>query len=421
MVENLTQTEHASNQKDYEEVFGWSGGRANKEGFNAVSRAWYAQTSDYDDLAERIAQNEQITHDVTTTIGNVVPRIIDGNLKLNLQGSRFDGLNFDLTEHSMTQLGSPQYVNSGRTILDKLIGEDSDLPDNEVARLIINNGLRKLDPEKQYLIRVRVPENNENPTCRAFLTDRYGIIDHQWFLDVIKEGIPGGRISHMDFDGDRLRFNSLIPDSIREEDDSDYGGMLSCSNNEVGGGRQKTTPSIFRAICMNGCIWGEVRGGCHSKVHRGNIQLEQLKAAILQNLQAQIPLLPQGIERMLGIRALGTDGVSVPAMVAQVAREYRGIFTKQRAGAIVTAFVEEPGNTAFHLVNAFTRAAQNRQYFDGMRQVTIEETAGDLMNRFSDTNRGKDAWDTFKRSAVELRERDKVKAFLPEDMLTLAV
>ena len=96
----------------------------------------------------------------------------------------------------------------------------------------------------------------------------------------------------------------LIPDTIREESDSDYGGMLSIGNSEIGERRISSMPSIFRAICMNGCIWDQTAGKGINQVHRGKIDLDQLFLVIKENLEVQIPLLPQGIERLLGTRRM---------------------------------------------------------------------------------------------------------------------
>ncbi len=72
--------------------------------------------------------------------------------------------------------------------------------------------------------------------------------------------IPGGRLSHWRGDADTLWGNVLIPDTIRQESDSDYGGMVSIGNSEIRERRITSRPSVFRAICFNGCIWDREAG-----------------------------------------------------------------------------------------------------------------------------------------------------------------
>ena len=57
---------------------------------------------------------------------------------------------------------------------------------------------------------------------RAMLSNKYAIVNNQWMMEVIQEAVPNGMLSHWRGDADTMYGNVLIPDSIREEDDSDY-------------------------------------------------------------------------------------------------------------------------------------------------------------------------------------------------------
>jgi hypothetical protein len=104
-----------------------------------------------------------------------------------------------------------------------------------------------VDQDKQRLIRTW-----SDGTLRAFLSQKYTIVNNAWFLDVLSKAIPGGVVSHWKGDADSIFGNVLIPDTIRAEADSDFGGMLSVGNSEIGTRRISSLPSVFRAICMNG-------------------------------------------------------------------------------------------------------------------------------------------------------------------------
>ena len=173
-------------------------------------------------------------------------------------------------------------------------------------------------------------------TLRAWLSDSYSEVDNRWYLEQVKNIIPVGRLSHWRGDADTIWGNVLISDTIREEFDSEYGGMVSVSNCEIGKRALGSLPSLFRAICMNGCIWGQAYGEKIKVVHRGEIDLDQLKLKLRDNIEKQIKLIPDGIERMLGIRAMGTDGVAMKNIIAATAQKER--IDRSGASAILQAW-----------------------------------------------------------------------------------
>src|SRR5690606_24449301 len=81
-------------------------------------------------------------------------------------------------------------------------------------------------------------------------------------------------------------------------------------NSEIGIRRLYSQPSVFRAICMNGCIWDAEKGTQLSVVHKGNTNLADLASAIESNLQSQIPLLSNGVDKLLDTRQLSCDRVN---------------------------------------------------------------------------------------------------------------
>jgi hypothetical protein len=86
----------------------------------------------------------------------------------------------------------------------------------------------RFDQEKERLWRTW-----SDGSMRAMLSDKYAIVNNAWVMEVIREAVPAGMFSHWRGDADNMYGNVLIPDSIRQEDDSDYGGMLSVGNSEI--------------------------------------------------------------------------------------------------------------------------------------------------------------------------------------------
>jgi hypothetical protein len=351
-------------------------------GFRNVSRAWYDKCITYDQGFEELAKGRAITEDIAATLRQMTPAVSDTG---RFVFRHIDGREFVPTDHALEQaamkcdlgtwtikdLASPKF---GRGKAADTLQYERDRGDAEVIAHLFTNAMRRMELDKVYLWRTR-----QDGSLRAMLTERYAIINNEWFLGVLKEGIPGGMLSHWRGDSDTIFGNVLIPDTIRAEDDSDYGGMLSVGNCEIGLRRLSSMPSVFRAICMNGCIWDQESGKAIRQVHRGDIKLVELKDAILRNLEVQIPLLPRGIERMLAIRAMGTDGVSMKPIVAEIAMREK--LSKRQASAVLKAYADESritpelGQTLFGLVNSFTRAAQTLENTDWVR---FDRVAGGL-------------------------------------------
>ena len=281
-------------------------------------------------------------------------------------------------------------------------GGKRDEEDAEVLKeyLRIHLFRERCDQDKERLFRTW-----SDGTLRAVLSSQYTIVNNAWFLGVLAKAIPGGMVSHWKGDADSVYGNILIPDTIRQEKDSDFGGMLSVGNSEIGTRRVSSLPSVFRAICMNGCIWDAKAGEGINKVHRGSVDFEALEKLIVENLERQIPLLPQGIERLLGLRAFGCGDTHATNILAQTSIDYG--LSKRQVSAVRDGWNEEirllglkEGQTAYGVANAITRAGQTLSNDQWVRFDTIGgEFAG--MDR--------DGWDKFRSRAGNLSPKQVEK------------
>jgi hypothetical protein len=369
-------------------------GDSSDKGFKNVSQGWFDKTLSYEQGRQLLSEQKAKTHDIVATISEMTPMQDDnGHFVMRYM----DGRMFRPTEHAVGQIGN--WSGAGKWFLYSLMNNPTnekgvqlfsrDVGDAETVVKVLQNGFRRVNPEKPFLWRVR-----EDGTLRAMLTDQYAIVNNEWFLDAIEKIIPDGRLSHWRGDADTIYGNVLIPDSLRKEQDSDYGGMISVGNSEIGERRISSIPSIFRAICMNGCIWGQEKGVGIKTVHRGNIDLQKLFNQIKMNLEAQIPLIPTGIQSLLRTNWLGWDGLSMRPIFAQVAMTYK--LTRQQATECLEAHGIERGNNLFGIINAITRAGQK---MDSPSWVKMDTVAGSLMQLDSDE------WHYFKRSAKSLKEK----------------
>ncbi len=205
-----------------------------------------------------------------------------------------------------------------------------------------------------------------------------------WYLQVVNRALPGSRLSHWRRDDNTVLGNVLIPDTIRAEWDSEYGAMISLSNCEIGKRRLSQTPSLFRAICMNGCIWGQAKGQTFTLNRRGFVDLAEVEKSLIDNIRAQIPLALEGLKQLLNTRTFQTK-TSMKALLAQVCQEQR--IPKAQASSVLQAWWVERretpdlARTLFAVVNSITRAGQTQ---DNRNWLKFDALGGQLATMSAD-------------------------------------
>ena len=396
-------------------------GVASDKGFGNVSKAWYPKTKSYDEGFDQLESERGNKKDYLVAAKNLEFEIRDVNDTVQC-GVVIEDQVFTPTNHALSQLTSKLCEGKGTGFVrglreDLYSAKDEikikrDREDAEVVEHVWSNGKRRIDGDTNYKIRTY-----NDGTLRAFLSEKYAEVSNVWFLNQVKDIIPGGRLSHWRGDTDTVWGNVLIPDTIREEDDSDYGGMVSVSNCEIGSRNVKSMPSLFRAICMNGCIWSQTKGDEIKVRHIGEIDFDQLSLKLRNNIERQIPLIPQGIERLLGIRAMGTDGIPMKKIIAAVSTLPKSGVDKRGATAILEAWVTKESKIApeerslFDVVNSVTRAGQ---YLDNQSWVKFDELGGRL------TNSTDAQWERLKRRAEDLEDADLSRIFSGKPVLAVA-
>lgn len=367
-------------------------------GFNEgthVHKDWWSKTQTYEQVMESCQMAVENREDILTARKNI--SCVADNNKFYFQLN--DGRKFQPTDHAIEQFSVRSDIPSSTFLREMRKSESFDAADANTMAIVGNNALRRIDADKEFRLRTYT-----DGTCRAFVTDKYAPVDNRWYLETLAEFIPGGRFSHWRGDEDTIYGNVLIPDTIMDygSDDSDYGGMISVGNCEIGTRRISQTPSLFRAICMNGCIWGQAVGEKIRRVHRGNIDLDTLKLEIAKNIQHQIPLLAPGIKKFLETRSLETGKASVKGIVASISSDYK--LSKREATMFLNHYGEfEAGNrNLFGIINGLTRAGQK---FDNTTWVKFDEIAGSLMETSADR------WATILRRADTFSDKDYEKVF----------
>ena len=360
-----------------------------------VHKDWWSKTKTYEEVMQTAHVAVENREDILTERKNITCVGNDKGFFLKLN----DGREFRPTDHAIEQFSVRVGVTSSSFLREMRNIEGFDLSDADTMAYVGNNALRRVDADKTFRLRTYT-----DGTCRAFVTEQYAPVDNRWYLETLAEFIPGGRFSHWRGDEDTIYGNVLIPDTIMDygSDDSDYGGMISVGNCEIGTRRISQTPSLFRAICMNGCIWGQTTGEKIRRVHRGNIDLVKLKMEIAKNIQDQIPLLAPGIKQFLATRAMETGKASVKGVIAAVSSDYK--LSKREATEFLEQYItmESEHRNLFGIINGLTRAGQK---FDNKTWVRLDEMAGGLMETSANS------WSTILRRADTYTDKDYEKIF----------
>ncbi len=365
------------------------------ENHKHVSAVWTAQCLTFDQAMEKLANDQQQIVDVRSPLSEWEP-IVNADEKFALRHKLSGGEYFPTSKaiKDMAVIGgtSEWFIND--LLTDKVKANAKgvekvifrrDQRDAELLVHTLQNTLFAADRTDQK--KVRLLRTWNNGTLRAVLSEQYAIVNNQWYMEVIHRLIPGALFSHWRGDADTIFGNVLIPDSVREESDSHYGGMLSIGNSEIGLRRILSLPSVFRAICMNGCIWEQEKGKGVSQVHRGEFDFQQLERKIAANL--------------LGTRAMSMKDVPLPQVVAQFFGDFK--VPKSQAAKFLGHFNTEveilgsEARTAFGLQAALTRLGQE---LDNETWVSYDEIAGKVAQL------SPERWDGFINRARTLQKED---------------
>lgn len=354
------------------------------ENFKHVANVWQKQCMSFETGIQKLASDQQKIQDINGPLSDWKPSVDNDKFVLvHASGCVFHPTAKAVKDMAVIGKTSEWVLNDLMKDKQKTSEEDSpviftrDHRDAEAIAKLLEITLFAADRTDQK--KTRLFRTWTDGTLRAVLSEQYAIVNNVWFLETLAKLIPGGLLSHWRGDADTIFGNVLIPDTIREEYDSHYGGMLSVGNSEIGLRRILSMPSVFRAICMNGCIWEQEKGEVVSKVHRGAIDFKALEVAIAANLQAQIPLLSKGIDIVLGSRMLSFAGTPTVQVVAQLFKDFK--LPKSKAAKFLNHFNTElgilgnEGRSAFGLQSALTRLGQDG---DNDTWVKYDEIAGTI-------------------------------------------
>ena len=265
--------------------------------------------------------------------------------------------------------------------------------DNELVKFV-NDELSRREAEwnnkgkdaREFRVRTR-KDDDGNQVARAIVSERYGVIDNLEAMEMIIDSLPSksalkeALASHLFNDGDDMYGNLLIPDNMKSEPDSDYGVGIAFRNSEIRNATFKVSPFLFRAICLNGMIWGrqdssiKVNQRHMGKIDRAELS-EQVRRAITVALTQGNDLLTlMGHAKQVEVNNVGNT-------IAQLARDNKltGLQGKLWHKGYIDSLQEPSGhvheNTAFGIVNGLTRSAKE---YNGSTREQLETVASAIL------------------------------------------
>jgi len=242
--------------------------------------------------------------------------------------------------------------------------------------LALVDRFRDYSRDKQLLVRI---EYREKPIIRAVASHRFTTLDDHELLEVVEEALspyewsPGwcwrsGTISYYTF------ILEGISEEVRPGDAIKAG--IRVVNSETGHHSLDLRGYLFRLICSNGAVAPAEVVGRFRKYHVG-LKTEEMKKLLYDQLTKMIEKLDQYF--VLVRKATEIEIPDVEEAFEELRQRYR--LSKKLLGKVIEAYKIEPGNTLYHIANAFTYVATHDQEISNNTKVLLEEIGGNLLVR----------------------------------------
>ena len=237
--------------------------------------------------------------------------------------------------------------------------------------------------KRSFNVRIR-HDDEGNDVIRAIVSERYGVIDNHEAMEMVANALPSlndALASHLSNDGDDIFGNILLPDYMKSEPDSDYGVGIAFKNSEIRNSTFKISPFLFRAICLNGMIWGRMNSEINvNQRHMGKIDLGDLQMQVTQAVKVA---LTQGNDMLTLLGYAKQVKVTNPvAVIAQLARDEKMTIEQGKLWhkGYLDSLHERHGDvhekSAFGIINGLTRSAQD---YTGSTREEMETLASKIL------------------------------------------
>ena len=214
-------------------------------------------------------------------------------------------------------------------------------------------------------------------STRAFLSDRYRVIDH---LDVLLCALNELQAHDAEIEDcylSEIEMNikvksAKLRDFVRHKDDLIMGGIF-ITNSETGHKALRVEPRMFRVKCSNGMIVEEL---VTREIHIGNGDEISDEIVYLSLRRSIRELFNRFGEIVLLLRESTEAKIRNPQKVIQNVVDQYKLSEAQKAN-ILMAFGAEPEYDQYGIANAVTLAAQKEETWE--KSVELEKLGGKLV------------------------------------------
>lgn len=334
-----------------------------------VAKIWQDQCTPLVDFVAKVKEQANTKRDISKPESEVrlsdIDTLIDGT-PITKSGLKSLRLFTDIPQSMLGYLEERGYQED----MVRFINADLDNREQEWN----NSGKEPRD----FRIRMRQGEDGSE-VIRAIVSERYGVIDNDQAMEMIADALPSlndALASHFFNDGDDIYGNILVPDYMKSQPDSDYGVGIAFRNSEIRNATFKVSPFLFRAICLNGMIWGRSNSEIQiNQKHLGNIDTKELGLKVRHAVNVA---LNQGNDMLTLVNHAKQVKVENPLrVIAQLSRDNHltidqgKLWHKGYLDSLMEKTGDQNDKTAFGVVNGLTRCAQNYKGFARESMETI--------------------------------------------------
>jgi len=231
--------------------------------------------------------------------------------------------------------------------------------------------------------------------ARAFLSDRYRRLDNEDLMEAllpVLSNFPGMRLESCEVTPHRFYIKAVTESLMGEVSKGDvvYGGVV-ISNSEVGRGKLRLEPLVFRLVCLNGMI---VPDYGLSKFHIGRVQetddmfLRLTDETIAADdkafwLKARDLLASTLTEDVFGkivgqMKEAKEDEIEIDPVDAVVRLSNKHGFSADEHKSVLSNLLRHEEPTKFGMSNAITRTAQEVESYE--RATELEYLGAEIMS-----------------------------------------
>lgn len=299
---------------------------------------------------------------------------------------------YNLTHHTLSQIAS--YIGIPLAVIDK-IGNASGREAGALAHLMTTR-MQCLPPTNKLIRTLLGGRDRTEMNAIAFLSDRYRPLDNYGLLQAIFpviRDLKGLAVASCDLTETKLYIKLRYPKikgslgKVKEVDDIVEAGVT-IANSEVGDGAISVRPYLLRLTCLNGATISTALGGSR-KIHIGTkltdpstrqrVHEDDIFERIADTIKKTLTDETYFKRIIKQFKASKQQPIENVAAAIRVLAQLHKLSETEREGLgfLMRGAIK---SSRFHLINAVTRMAQNRnKEMTYIRATELENLGGHLI------------------------------------------